>query len=133
MSVLRIESLLYIKAEALGYEIAPENIPFEKSGKTPVWIEFYHMPNISDELDKNGRIERLGIAQLSLFALTDTGRGDILSATDRALASFKSGTEINDIALGLKIIINQCNIGQSTTDDNFYRTDLTIQYRAFYG
>jgi hypothetical protein len=133
MSVLSIESLLYIKAAALGYEIAPENIAFQKSGKNPVWIEFYHMPNLSDELDKNGRVERIGIVQLSLFALTDNGRGDILSAIDTALASFKSGTEINDAALNLKIIVNQCNIGQSTIDDNFYRTDLSISYRAFYG
>ena len=85
------------------------------------------------DVHKSGRVERLGIVQLSLFALTDNGRGDILSATDTALASFKSGTEINDLALGLKIIFNQCNIGQATVDDNFYRTDLTIQYRAFYG
>lgn len=133
MSVLKIESLLYQKAVALGYEVSPENIPFERSDNNPVWIEFYHLPNLADELSKDGRVERVGIAQLSLFALTDNGRGDILNAIDTALASFKSGTEINDTDTELKIIINQSDVGNASTVDNFYRADLSISYRAFYG
>jgi hypothetical protein len=125
--------MLYQKANSLGYEIAPENIPFEQKDKSAVWVEFYHLPNFANELSKDGRIERLGLVQLSFFALTDNGRGDILAAIDSALLSFKSGTEVNDIASQIKVIINQSDVGAGMQDGNFYRADLTIQYRAFYG
>lgn len=125
---LAVEKALFAQAKLLGYTLKPENVAYDQDNEIAPFIEVYSLPNTTEILTKTDRLEYLSVYQLSLYVDLGKGRGESLGIIDEISQRFTPGSNIN--TGDTLIIFESISTTQARIDGNFYRADVSINYRA---
>ena len=129
MSSYSIEKALQKRLNSIGLTkpIFYENVKNDSSESEQIRVT--NLPAESFALDKTNSDQFIGIYQVSLYYLTDSGKKDILEDTDLIMSFFRFGTELTEDSCNIMIAESYQNPARVV--EKYFVVDISVHYNAY--
>lgn len=132
MSLSNVQSALIQAYQGAGLSLSTEyeNQQFEKPSSGN-WASVFFLPTQPEAitLGPAGEDEAIGILQIDLYTERFNGTSEARSFFETLRTQFKSGNRFT--YSGQEVVIASCGRGPGQVVDEYFKTPVTIQWRAY--